>query len=169
MTVLNELKKVRRKIPVNLFFLELIIVLLFFSVSGAVVLRMFASADVLSEKSSLTERAVMNVQSLSEIYAADGNMKAAADKLFGKDRYTYEPNGSISVCLDEDMIPLILDEIKAQSGRVEIDLSERRTRGACGELCELSASVRLLADGGREIYSQVSSVYIPDTGKGAAR
>lgn len=162
MTVLKEIKRPRRIAHINLFFIELMIVLLFFSISGAVILKMFATADVMSEKSSFSERAVMDVQSVSEMYASDGDIKSAVEKLYGRGRYSVGANGTVSVCLDDDMIPIITDDVKKLNGRVELFFSEVRTKGLCGEMCELHSKAFLLADGGREIYSQVSSVYIPD-------
>ncbi len=163
--------RVTRKPPVNLFFLELIIVLLFFSISGAIILKVFASASVVTERGSVTERAVMNVQSVSEIYSAKGDLAGALDMLFGNGRYTIDGDNTYSVCLGNDMQPIITEDIRERYGKVRIDFSERLTKGLCGEMRELDSKVILLADGGTEVYSQTSAVYLPtaiDTGKETA-
>ena len=162
--------RVTRKPPVNLFFLELIIVLLFFSISGAIILKVFASASIATEKGSVTERAVMNVQSVAEIYSVKGDLEESLDMLFGKGRYTIDSDGTYSVCLGNDMQPIITEDIRGRYGRVSIEFSERRTKGLCGEMHELDSKVILLADGGSEVYTQTSAVYVPkriDTGKEA--
>ena len=162
MSILKDIKRPRRIAHVNLFFIELVIVLLFFSISGAVILRMFASADVISEKSSLSERAVMDIQSVSELYAIEGDLTGSVDKIYGIGRCTVGENGAVSVCLDEDMVPIMTDDVKKLNGRVEIFFTQNIERGLCGEMHELHSKAFLLADGGREIFSQVSTVYIPD-------
>ena len=169
MTALKRLKGKTKRIPLNLFFIELIIILLFFSISGAVVLKLFASADIIEEKSFLTGHAVMNVQSLSEIYAGTGDMRRASDELFGSGWYTEDPDGVITICLDNEMKPLLTEDARRNYGRVNIVLDETRTKGNCGELCSMTGKVYLLGEGGTEIYSQVCSAYIPDFERGSGR
>ena len=166
--ILKELKRAYRKTPVNLFFLELIIVLLFFSISGAVILKMFATADILEEKNSLSGKAIADAQSVAELYAVTGDMRGAANSIFGEGWFTEGADGGITVCLDETRMPLLTEDVRERYGRVKLILSETRENGKCGELRRLRTRVFLLSDGGREIYSQTSSVYIPDFAAGGA-
>ena len=148
--------------------MELIIVLLFFSISGSVVMAMFVTADSMAEHTSITERAVMDVQSVSEIYAGDGDMRGAADRVFGKGWYAESEDEHLIVVLDENMQAQFTPEAREKFGKVYIDLSEERSDGECGELCRLTARVVLMMNGGEVVYSQVSSAYIPDFRKEAA-
>ena len=167
MSDLKGLVRVQKKLPVNIFFLELIIVLLFFSVSGAVILKMFATADKLESKSSITESAVMDVQSAAEMYARNGDMRGAVEKLYGSGWYVENVDGSVTVFLDEMRQPLLTPDVREKYCTVSLTFSEQRSRGMCGEFCELTAVVLLYVDGGEEAYRQVSSAYIPDFERGA--
>ena len=166
--ILKGLKRAYRKTPVNLFFLELIIVLLFFSISGAVILKMFATADILEEKNSLSGKAIADAQSVAEIYAVTGDMRGALQTIFGNGWYTEGVDGGLTVCLDEARLPLLTDDVRERYGRVKLILTETRESGKCGEMCRLRTRVFLISDGGREIYSQISSAYIPDFKAGGA-
>ncbi len=146
----------------NLFFIELIIVLVFLSISGTVVLKLFSSADLLAERTRLTEHAIMDVQSLAELYAVEGDMVKAADRLYGSNWAEVTSDGKCMICLDEEMRPLFTPDARDNYGRLYIEMSEQRTRGKCGTYCEMDARVVLLSDGGGEVYSQTSSTYIPD-------
>lgn len=155
-----------KKAHSNLFFIELIIVLLFFSVSGAVVLGMFAQADSLEHKTSLAERAIIEVQSIAEIYSHSGDIDKALDTVFGRGYSITIQENRHFVCLDEDMHPLMTPEARVNYGRLFIRAYETRTKGECGELCELE--IRIMFTDDTEFYSQKSSVYIPDTAGGDA-
>lgn len=167
MTVLKRLKVKTKRMPLNLFFIELIIILLFLSISGAVILKLFASADLIEEKNFLTGHAVMNVQSLSEMYAGTGDMRKASDALFGSGWYTEDCDGVITICLDNEMKPLLTEDARRNYGRVNIVLDETRTEGNCGVLCCMTGKVYLLGEGNKEVYSQVCSAYIPDYERGS--
>ena len=166
--ILKGLKRAYRKTPVNLFFLELIIVLLFFSISGAVILKMFATADILEEKNSLSGKAIADAQSVAELYAVTGDMRGAMVKIFGEGWYTEGADGGITICLDEARLPLLTEDVRDRYGRVKLILTETRESGKCGEMCRLRTRVFLLSDGGKEIYTQESSAYIPDFAAGGA-
>lgn len=67
----------------NLFFLEMIIVLLFFCIAAAVILRAFAVSDRLARESRRTESMAFCAQSAAELYAETYSISEAAKEMFG--------------------------------------------------------------------------------------
>ncbi len=65
------------KRPLNLFFIEIIIALLFFSISGAVILSVFAGADKKSHDGEILESVIMFSQSVAEVYSLNGDADEA--------------------------------------------------------------------------------------------
>lgn len=133
---------VKRK-PLNLFFIEIIISLLFFSISGAVIMKVFAVADAKTRTSSLLEEVVITAQSIAELYSCNGDADAAVREAAGVTGY-------------EDLSAVPLD-----GGRVILSASESRENYGAGEMRRLS--VTFLLDGD-EIYSLNCSAYIPGGG-----
>lgn len=78
----------------NLFFLEMIIVLLFFSIAAAVILNSFAVSDSLAKKSRRTEAMAFCAQSAAEIFSETGDLSQTVETLFGTEaveRITFSP------------------------------------------------------------------------------
>ncbi|MCH5194429.1 MAG: hypothetical protein J1F11_10740 [Oscillospiraceae bacterium] len=67
----------------NLFFLEMIIVLLFFCIAAVVILRAFAVSDRLARESRRTESMAFCAQSAAELYSETYSVSAAAEEMFG--------------------------------------------------------------------------------------
>lgn len=81
----------------------MVISLLFFSISGAVILRVFAAADLRSRESLLTEKAAVIAQSCAEAYSVKKDAKTAIEQAAGEPcsdmgggRYTVEFTGEDS-------------------------------------------------------------------------
>ena len=73
--------KTRSKTP--LFLMELIIMLLVFSISAAVCLQVFSGAKKISEESRKLDAAVMQAQKVAECWkASHGDLKKTADMLY---------------------------------------------------------------------------------------
>ncbi|MDE5860488.1 MAG: type II secretion system GspH family protein [Oscillospiraceae bacterium] len=77
-------KPQRKAVRFNLFFLEMIIVLMFFSIAAAVILRSFAASDDLARSSRRLENMAFCAQSAAEIYSETGSISDIAETLFGK-------------------------------------------------------------------------------------
>lgn len=73
----------KKAVRFNLFFLEMIIVLLFFSIAAAVILRSFAASDKLARSSRRLENMAFCAQSAAELYSGSGSLGDTADTLFG--------------------------------------------------------------------------------------
>ena len=125
--------------PVNLFFIEIIIALLFFSISGAVIMKVFAVADAKTRKSALLEEVVITAQSIAELYSCDGDADKAVKEAVG-----------ISVYEDLSAVPL-------DGGKVMLRASEDRVPCGTGEMRRLSM-VFLMDES--EIYSLNCSAYV---------
>lgn len=125
--------------PLNLFFAEMIIALLFFSISGAVILKVFSSADMKSRESARLERVIVFAQSFAEAYSESGSVGEAARLVLGE--YSAGEDGAVLL----------------EGGSVNMRTSEKRTATGAGVLSELTMT--FTADG-KEIYSLTCSSYI---------
>ena len=139
MITLKYEKSCKRK-PVNLFFIEIIIALLFFSISGAVIMKVFAVADAKSRRSALLEEVMVVAQSIAESYSCSGDVNAAVRDAAGITAY-------------EDLSAVPLDR-----GTVIMSVRESRESSGAGELCGLSIEFTME---GSEIYSLICSAYFP--------
>lgn len=126
---------ISNKRPLNLFFIEIIIALLFFSISGAVILSVFAGADRRSHKSELLESVIVFSQSVAEVYAVNGN---ADETLKTVER---ECGG-----LDESIM---------------LSKYEEKTENSAGTLSKLTLT---FTENGEEIYQFTCSAYIQNGG-----
>lgn len=181
MTTLKGFNTIKKRLPFNLFFIELLIVLMFFSVSGAVIMNLFASADIVSRKNRTAEQLMLRVQSVSEMYAAKGDMYEAADAVFGRGACvectkTVEPDdieaedaetkvlNGLSVIYDENLMPLVTPEGRRDYGVIELIMFESRDKMPGGDLrkLEITAMVVYKDYGTDVLYEVASTKYVPD-------
>lgn len=152
---MNTLKTVSiKRRSVNLFFTELIIALLFFSISGAVILQVFAAADKKARLSAEKENAMICAQSIAEVYSESGSVETSLKTVFSTDVQYDESDGKYSMKLDDKCRPSI-------DGKIDVKLTETRETTLSGELSRLSVSF-LSAE--EELYSLDCSAYIPSGG-----
>lgn len=136
---------------INLFFIEIIVLLLFFGISGAIVLKAFACADSKAKLSIIYDKASLCSQSIAEIYR-DNNKETAFAMVFGEN-YTDYLNGSTLLMDGECNL--------SESGAVTLKFSEETTESECGKLHTLT----LVFDSSeKEIYSFSCCSYIPTGG-----
>ena len=153
MIVLERMKKKAQLRPANLFFVELMCVLLFFSISAAIILQVFAAADNKQKLGSLTEKTMICAQSLAESYSVTGDLSETVKQVFGE-----ETDSSVKV------LTIALDsELKTtDEAVVTLKLSE-----ISETLTEAGRFSRLQMDftaGETTLFSLCSSAYIPATG-----
>lgn len=152
---MNTLKTVIIKHrPINLFFTELIIALLFFSISGAVILQVFAAADKKARLSAEKESAMICAQSIAEVYSESGNAEKAIEIVFSEHLQPDEISGKYVLRLDEHCKPAI-------DGKINVEISETRETTLSGELSRISISFSTVEG---ELYSLDCSAYIPSGG-----
>lgn len=152
---MNTLKAVvKKRRPVNLFFTELIIALLFFSISGAVILNVFASADRRSRSNAEKENAIICAQSIAEVYSDTGNADEALRTVFSQAPEFDESSGLYTMRLDSHCRP-------AADGKMIVSAGEKRDKTDSGVLSDLTIS---FSNDEEELFSLVCSAYIPDGG-----
>lgn len=123
-----------------MFFFEIIISLLVFSVSGAVILRVFAAADAKSRRSAMLESVVITAQSIAEVYSQCADASEAVGTVLG-----------IGGTIDPETVTL-------ENGKVTLALSENQTDTGSGELRSLI--MRFTTADGELLYSMECSAYV---------
>lgn len=136
----------------NLFFVEIIIVLLFFCISGTIVMRAFAAAQLQAQKSSIHENINLCAQSVAEAFSQYGSIEEAASAVFGKD-FVADQAGSCEIYLDQNC------RIAASSGEyIKLALSQSTTETNAGSLNELTMC---FSYNDEELYKLTCSAYLP--------
>lgn len=131
------------------FFIELLISLMFFSISGAVILRVFAAAHISSQQTVLRENAVLCAQCIAEAYSVSADLQTACEQVFGQ-----SPDG-MTVQLDDDFRPTKI------APEVTLVLSEEKIEAPAGTLCRLSMN---FSYEGNELYALSCAAYSPEKG-----
>ncbi|MDE6763317.1 MAG: hypothetical protein K2J73_06530 [Oscillospiraceae bacterium] len=135
----------------NLFFMEMIIVLLFFGIASAVILNAFAASDRLSRESGWLERMSFCAQSAAEVFSATGSLSETAEELFG---LTVSDSDEVVVPLDEGCVY----SPESAALLMTMTVSEDKTEG----LMEMHI---VFTDGndesGETLYEVRSGAYLP--------
>lgn len=140
----------------NLLFAEMIISLLFFIISFAVIIRVFAAADGLEREERRRETAAIIAQSAAEAYSVSGDASKALELALGADFPEF--SGRLEIGLDEDFKP-------ADGGEITLTLTEEeRINSGAGVYSELL--ICFTQESG-ELYPLKCGAYIQGTG-GAA-
>ncbi len=151
MIILEKIKGKAYIKPANLFFIELLIVLVFFGFSSAVILQLFASADNRQRNSDLTEKTLICAQSVAEAFSVSGSLSDTVKLVFGEDNsYT----GNAVLTLDDDMKAV-------DSGAIILELTERNDSNEAGRLSYLDMK---FIKNEKEVYTLSCSAYIPVNG-----
>lgn len=152
---MNTLKTVSiKRRSVNLFFAELIIALLFFSISGAVILQVFAAADKKAQLSAKRESAMLCAQSIAEVYSENGDVEKTVKTVFSNDVRLDKQNGNYLLRLDEKCKPSV-------DGVINVEMTENRENTPSGEFLRLTVS---FAENDEALFSLDCSAYIPSGG-----
>lgn len=131
-----------------LLFAEMTIALLFFVISFAVMIRVFAAADGLERRAQRREKAVLCAQSIAEAYSVSGDTGTALRLVFGEDM----PQGDI--LLNSELVP-------EDNGEITLTLSEEKDDTAAGTYSTLSIR---FGYSGEELFSLDCGAYIPRGG-----
>ncbi len=149
MRKLRAIKTVQPKKPSNLFLVEMIIAILFFSISGAVILNVFAAADGKMRRSETGDSAVLCAQSCAEAYSLKGSADEMAEIIFWN--FEVLENGSLSISLDERCMP-------SSEGAITLIISESGEDSAAGTL---KTAELVFIKNSEEIGRFVCSAYVP--------
>lgn len=133
----------------------MILALLFFVISFAVIIRVFAGADGLERERRRREKAELIARSAAEAYSVSGNAAWAAEQALGcAARFA---DARCEIALDENLSP-------SDGGEITLAFEERRSEPAIvGCYSELSMSFLC---GGEEFYSLTCAAYIPKQPEG---
>ncbi|MGN0679480.1 MAG: hypothetical protein ACI4JS_07450 [Oscillospiraceae bacterium] len=123
-----------------MFLIEMIIALLFFCVSGAVILKVFAGADRKSHASARLERVVVLAQSIAEAYSVYGDAEKVAE------------------CVGLERLDT---KIPDKNGEIILRTTEKQTETQAGELRTLQMRFFFNEE---EIYTLDCSSYIHKNG-----
>lgn len=135
----------------NLFFIELIIALLFFSLSAVIILRVFASADNKQRNAALTERSIICAQSLAEVYSAEGDISVTCAEVLG----AIGSGSDFTLSFNENMVPV------AEDGCVKLAMHETVLSDTdAGRLSQLDMT---FTAGETELYSLTCTAYMPQS------
>ncbi len=132
----------------SLFFVEMIIVLLFFSIASVTILRTFAASDSLSRESGRLERMSFCAQSAAELYSETGSLSQTAKELFGLDA----ENANVLI------VPLN-EQCMYSNSDASLYMSMTVAKGERDGLSELHISFS--DKSGETIYEIKSGAYLP--------
>lgn len=135
-----KIKSSIEKRPINLFLIEMIIALLFFCVSGAIILKVFAGANSKSHESVRLERVIVLAQSIAEAYSVYGDAEKTAE------------------CVGLEHLNT---NIPDKNGDIVLKSTEKQTSTEAGELRTLQMR---FYHNNEEIYSLDCSAYIHKNG-----
>ncbi|MCI5668517.1 MAG: hypothetical protein MR291_07135 [Oscillospiraceae bacterium] len=131
-----------------LLFAEMTIALLFFVISFAVMIRVFAAADGLERRAQRREKAVLCAQSIAEAYSVSGDTGTALRLVFGED-------------IPQEDITLNSELVPEDNGEITLTLSEEKDDTAAGTYSTLSIR---FGYSGEELFSLDCGAYIPRGG-----
>ncbi len=141
-----EKKKYRR--PLRLFLIEMIIALLFFSISGAVIINVFAAANRKVKDSELNNNIAICAQSCAEVYSVYGDCQKMAEVVFGEGQYE---GGEFNITLNDKCE-------RDDYGAITLSIIELKDYYGCGTLGTVSL---VFSRSGAELYSLRCRSYIP--------
>lgn len=143
----SQIKQKGKGIRLNLFFVEMIIVLLFFSIASAVILRSFVGSDRLARESRQIEDMAFLAQSAAEIYSGTADLSGTAEMLTSADHICeYDPH--------ENRITVFMDN------GVTGTISETSDEYGGGSLKTLHIS--FMDGSGETLYELDTGAYIPE-------
>lgn len=168
----SPIKPRAKAVRFNLFFLEMIIVLFFFSIAAAVILNSFAISNSLAKKSRRTEAMAFCAQSAAEIFSETGDFSQTVETLFGTEaveRITFSPEENDlpdGYILASESIILPLDEnCKYSPENKELIMmmsvfSDEYDHEGFSRLC-IEFNNGIMIHGAEPYYELYSGVYIP--------
>lgn len=150
--------KVNRK-PNNLLYVEMIIALLFFVISFAVIIRVFASADGLERRSRQRQSAALCAQSIAEAYSVTADVQKSVNLALGADMRDF--SGNAEVGLDSGFYPVS----STDQAEIILLLSETEEKTGAGVYSELTVEFYdSLGEERTPVYSLKCGSYAPEGG-----
>ncbi len=98
---MQKLKRVTSFKSVNSFFIEIIIVIFFFTISSAVIIQIFACAYQRNNQTDTLNTSILKTQTVCESFSSSGDINSALRGLFGESADTYLSDKSISIPIND--------------------------------------------------------------------
>lgn len=156
MKMKSPTKPQRKAVRFNLFFLEMIIVLMFFSIAAAVILRSFTASDNLARSSRRLENMAFCAQSAAEIYSQTGSIGDTAERLFGDNIHAV---GGSDGRISQLTLPMTSGcEYSVQDPELFMKMSESSEEYAGGILKTLN--IAFADEDGKILYEITAGAYI---------
>lgn len=158
----NPMKSAPAGGKLNLFFMEMIIVLFFFSIASAVILNAFAASDRLSRESRRLERMTFCAQSAAEIFSETGSLPETLEKLFGSNSYDISSADlEDGVYFSEVKVPLT-EECAYNPENAELYMLVSVYSEEPGGLSEME--IFFIDGDSRALYYITAGAYLPEKG-----
>ena len=151
-----SIKAVKKNGRFNLFFMEMMIVLLFFSIAAAVILRSFAASDRIARESERMESMAFYAQSAAEIYSRTASVSETANTLFGESFGLVFIDGTSSV-----NIPISSD-FKYSPASPELFITMLETEEHCENGTLMKLEIIFSDSRGESVYKVESGAYISE-------
>ncbi|MCM1328957.1 MAG: hypothetical protein NC253_05890 [Ruminococcus sp.] len=156
-----------RALRFNLFFLEMIIVLLFFSLAAAIILNSFAASDRLAKISRRTEGIAFCAQSAAEIFSETGDLETVGKTLFGENSPEVSAVETPSGGFESLIVPLSEDfayspDEPSCTVIMNVVAFEEYSGGVLKTL-----SISFEGGNGEVLYVMTSGAYVPQEKEGA--
>ena len=136
--------------------MEMIIVLLFFSIAAAVILRSFAASDSLARESRRMESMAFCAQSAAEIFSKTASISETANTLFGGSFPVFDSEN-----ISEITIPMTSEcKYSAASPELFMTLREASEDHNAGRLARLEIS--FTNSSGENVYELETGAYVPE-------
>ncbi len=144
----SPMKPVRSEGKLNLFFVEMIIVLLFFGIASAVILRSFAGSDRMARESRETENMAFLAQSAAEIYSGTASIDETSELLLSENKYMrrYSSGALRTVLITDTDVFMTMEEASEEYG------------GGTVKTLMISFS----DEDGRTLYEMETGAYVPE-------
>lgn len=154
----SPVKSVRGKGRLNLFLLEMIIVLLFFSIASAVILKAFVAADRISAENIRLERMAFCAQSVAESFSGTADLAETAEDIFGIDPENIENATYIEIPLNEDCTCSYMD---MEDAEIFLTMKYVHSEHVEGQLYT-AISISFEDDDGNLLYEIYSAAFVPE-------
>lgn len=87
---------------VNSFFIEIILVVFFFSIACAILIQVYAKAFEQNLEAEKINSATLKGQSISEVFSSSGDVKKTLTTVFGDKKYTSTLDDTFKLNFDKD-------------------------------------------------------------------
>ncbi|MBW7572935.1 hypothetical protein [Caproiciproducens faecalis] len=143
----------RTSVPVNSFFVEMILVILFFAISVTVTLQLFVQANNRAHQSSDLSTAVIQAENIAEQVSALSSPDQLPEALKTAKQ---ESGGSYRLNYNQEWKPTASDP------RYTVDVTLKKSPSEGGTMVTAKIAVSRIKNGGEDsLYSLRSAKYLP--------